>query len=710
MNRFVSFLGALSVACAAPLAVAAAAEAAPLSTVTVERVMAEKLPSVSDVQWLGNGQLIGNLSLDGHSVQTVWPLEGGHSHVLAPGEGGRLSPDGKRFIAREGEDWVVREMQGARRELARVPGAYGENGSGRMAWSRDSEQIALVQDVATLAVPPAKVLTENGARIEDVGAQADARDAGGFASTTITVLDLRAPDKPRRFPFIGRLNALDWGAADDLYFVVQPFWNTGGKTPSTAVQVLQHGEVREVFRVKGIMQAIGARISPDGRWMSVICDIDNQVWEDFTSLLVVDLSNGKTRRLTRDKYVTGDSARWARDSSGLYFSARDAGWRQLYHVDLLGKVTALTDSPTVKREMQISPDERRLAYAATDGLGKLELRVMDLKTRRDQQVAVLDDPSTRYRLGRFERVKYPAPDGLNIAAWVIYPPDFDPSKKYPMYVDVHGGGPAQYLLLMAPISIGLASGPLAWHAWAARGYVVFVPDFRSAGDYGPGVASARYRSGDFNGIEADTRDIEAGTKWMLERPYIDASRVALFGLSAGGARINRLLTRGSIYRAGVMDDAIAAGVLPEFIETMSGPFAGTTASMSFWNGMVGKFSEKPQAYLGGFLFDGYKSTAPTLILVGGDRNKGALNPLSAEVLFSMLRRNGVPTRMLRYVDEGHGFSTPASATHAFEQVAGWFARYMDMATDANGKILFDGGRVKGLGSNVSELRQPATSR
>ncbi len=705
MNRLISFLGAVSLACAAPLSTAA--ETATRPTLTLERLLAETPPGISGLQWLDSSHVTGSLSAGGKSVQNSWPLDGGLPGVLAAGEKGRVSPDGKRIIARENGDWVVREMQGARRELARVPGAHGDSPRGWMAWSRDSQQIALVQEVRALAVPPSKVQTENGVGIEDVGARAAERQAGDVTGA-ITVLDLGAADKPpRRFPFTGWLQALEWGASDDLYFVAQPLWSTGGKPLSTTVQVLQHGEVHEVFRVNGVMQGIGARISPDGRWMAVICDIDDQSWEDFNSLLVVELATGKTRRLTRDKYVTGDSARWAPDSSALYFSARDGGWRQLYRTDLLGNVSALTSSPVHKRDMELSPDERHLAYAAYDLSGKIELRALDLKSRRDQSLALLDDPASRYQMGRFEQVKYPTPDGLDIAAWVIYPPDFDPSKKYPMFIDVHGGGPASPLYPLAPGSRSGAASPLGWQVLAARGYVVFVPDFRSSGEYGPGVAAARHRSNDFGGIEDDVQDIEVATKWMLERPYIDASRVGLFGASAGGARVNLLLTRGSMYRAGVMHDAIGAGVLPDYIVSSSGASAGATDTMGFWNAMVGKFSDNPQAYLGGFLFDGDKSRTPTLILVGGDRNKGALNPLSAEVLFSMLRRNGVPARMLRYVDEGHGFSTPATAGHAFEQVTGWFAKYMDMATDSNGKILFDGDHVQGLPGSASESREPA---
>ena len=666
-----------------------------LPILTPELLTAETPPSVSGLQWKDSKHIVGNLKVGKESTQRIWSLDGGPSQVVASGES-RDSPDGTRVVSLEGENWVVRETAGARRVLARVPAEYGKNLLGLMAWSRDSRKIAMAQEVLAQSYPPDTVSVDNGVRYVDVGMQAEARDAAGIFTSTITVLDLDRPEAPDRFPFAGRLLALEWGTSNELYFVVQRLWNTGGKPLETVVQRLKDGEAQDVFRVGGIMQGISPRISPDGRWLSVTCDIDSPKWDDFNSLLVVDLATGKVRRLTNDKYVVGSTVRWALDSKNLYYVARDGGWAQLSRVDLEGHSTAVTSSPTLKREMQLSPDGQRLAYVARDGLGRIELRAVETKGGQDHRVALLDDPTARYRLGRFERVKFPTPDGLQIAAWVVYPADFDSKKKYPLYVDVHGGGPGSYLTLFGAISALNAKGPLEWHTWAAKGYVVFVPDYRSSGDYGPGIASARHRNGDYNGMDADARDVDAGTEWMSKHPYIDENRIGILGSSAGGARVNLLLTRSARYRAGAIHDEIGAGVLPDFIGTLTGPNTGSTGSQMYWETQVGKLADDPGAYLKGFLFDGYKSKTPTLIIVGGDRNNllAALDPFSAEVLFSILRQHHVPARMLRYVDDGHGFQTPASSRHAFEQIHSWFSNHMDMATGADGRILFEGNRVR----------------
>jgi acylaminoacyl-peptidase len=86
-------------------------------------------------------------------------------------------------------------------------------------------------------------------------------------------------------------------------------------------------------------------------------------------------------------------------------------------------------------------------------------------------------------MGDFRVVSWKSFDGLEIGGYEIRPPDFDASKRYPMLVDVHGGGPGSRLYLMG----GVIGSLIERHLWAARGFVVLVPDYRTAAPYGPGV-------------------------------------------------------------------------------------------------------------------------------------------------------------------------------------------------------------------------------
>jgi acetyl esterase/lipase len=228
-------------------------------------------------------------------------------------------------------------------------------------------------------------------------------------------------------------------------------------------------------------------------------------------------------------------------------------------------------------------------------------------------------------------------------------------------------------------------GPLEWHVWAALGYVVFVPDYRSSGEYGPQVAKARYLTSDFCGIQRDAQDVENGTRWVMSKGFIDSRRVAVFGHSAGGGRVNLLLTRSHLYHAGILHEPTSSGSMATILDVTTGPSAGVRfENFGFWGSDKAtdgvSFAKNPSAYLSGFLFDGYKSTTPTLILVGNPA-KGALPPMSAEVLFSMLRQYNVPTRMLRYTNDGHNPLNAASSLSEFNEVRAWLERYIPAHPD-----------------------------
>lgn len=147
--------------------------------------------------------------------------------------------------------------------------------------------------------------------------------------------------------------------------------------------------------------------------------------------------------------------------------------------------------------------------------------------------------------------------------------------------------------------------------------------------------------------------------------------IALFGHSADGGRVNYLLTRSKLFAAGIIHDPIPAGGLGLNLDMITGHATGRRLIGSLYRHSV---TEAPDAYSGGFLFDGHRSTTPTLIMVG-DEAKGATDPLSSEVLFSLLRTTGTPTRLLRYPDGGHNPGSDASALHRFQQVEAWLNRY-----------------------------------
>jgi dipeptidyl aminopeptidase/acylaminoacyl peptidase len=253
-----------------------------------------------------------------------------------------------------------------------------------------------------------------------------------------------------------------------------------------------------------------------------------------------------------------------------------------------------------------------------------------------------------------------------------------------MIVDVHGGGAGSRLYLYAPLTVGVSRGPLEWHAWAALGYVVFVPDYRSTGDYGSEVITARYQAGEIDAI-GDIEDIVSGTRHMMDQGFVDRSRVAILGHSAGGKRVYILLTQHDLYAAAILSESIPPDPLSNFINLATDEFTGGYPAGIYREFYGGELSDVPDRYKMNFMFDSYRNKTPTLIMVGNEA-LGGVDHMSNELLYSILKQHNVPTRMLKFVKEGHTYSRPESAKLAFEVVRRWLEVHMPNRRAASNRM------------------------
>jgi dipeptidyl aminopeptidase/acylaminoacyl peptidase len=651
--------------------------------ITMEAALGRKAPDVSDVGWFdGSSALIGSWKEPGAATSSleVWDLETRDRRSVGNGRSPSVSPNGQWLVYLDGVRWILMSLSAGTTVPLGEEAPFDPIVYTPPAWSRDSRYVAIM---GTLRPPPAPLDVEpedhDGVRVLDVGRVADGPATAGDDRPGLMIIDVREPGRTYSVP-IEETHAyyVEWGGGHELYLVaMQGFWN--GTAPYTALKRVTVPElaISEVYRMPdAFMQSAVPKVSPDGRLVALALDVDNRRWDDFVSLAVVDARSGELIRITREHYVVPRSYAWSADGESLYFVGRFGGLDQVFRAGLDGDPERITVGERRHYGLQISPDGEWLSYQTEDGYGRKDIRVRSLASGEERVIAVLSDPAAEFSLGEFRHVRWRSTDGLDIYGFLFLPPDFDPAARYPLYVDVHGGGPGARLYLMGPLSVALAATPLEWHAWAALGYVVFVPDFRSSGEYGPQVAAARYaaRDWDWGGIVKDAEDIESGTRWMLRQDYIDRARVAVFGHSAGGARVNYLLTRSKLYGAGIIHDAIPAGALPMTLVFMSGRKTGVGFDESYLSGGL-RIKEDLAVFTDGFLFDGYKSVTPTLIMVG-DPDKGAIDTLSSEVLFSMLRQYKIPARMLRYVDEGHVAVSIASARHRYREIKRWLETYI----------------------------------
>jgi dipeptidyl aminopeptidase/acylaminoacyl peptidase len=247
-------------------------------------------------------------------------------------------------------------------------------------------------------------------------------------------------------------------------------------------------------------------------------------------------------------------------------------------------------------------------------------------------------------------------EGFHVQGWLMLPKDYDAAKKYPLIVEVHGGPAA------AVMSRWGGGGGLSATAFSALGYFVLEPNPR--GSYGQGEAFTQANRKDFG--YGDLRDILAGVTAAEAKYPIDDSRVGITGWSYGGFMTMFAVTQTQRFKA-----AVSGAGLSDWLS-----YYGEN-SIDQW--MIPYFGasvyDDPAVYAKSSAINYIKQArTPTLVVVG-DRDGECPAPQSFE-FWHALRDEHVPTELVVYPDEGHGFVNPAHRRDVMDRAVEWFAKYM----------------------------------
>ena len=247
-------------------------------------------------------------------------------------------------------------------------------------------------------------------------------------------------------------------------------------------------------------------------------------------------------------------------------------------------------------------------------------------------------------------------DGFDVQGWLLLPKNYDPGKKYPLIVLVHGGPAA------AVQSRWGAGGSLSAASFSQQGYFVLQPNPR--GSFGQGEAFVQANRKDFG--YGDLRDILAGVDAAEKKYPIDDKRIGITGWSYGGFMTMFAVTQTHRFRAAVSGAGIA-------------DWQSYYGENSIGQWMIPYFGasvyDDPAVYAKSSAISFIKQVkTPTLVVVG-DRDGECPAPQSYE-FWHALRDEHVPTQFVVYPNEGHGFVNPAHRRDVLDRAIAWFARYM----------------------------------
>jgi dipeptidyl-peptidase-4 len=257
------------------------------------------------------------------------------------------------------------------------------------------------------------------------------------------------------------------------------------------------------------------------------------------------------------------------------------------------------------------------------------VRVID-----ENRVAALGD----YNLSRPEFLQVGTRDGFVMEAMMIKPPDFDPSRRYPVYQFTYGGPHAPQ------VRNGWGGSQYMYHQLLAqKGIIVWICDNRTASGKGSESAWPLYR----NLGELELRDIEDGVSWLKQQPYVDASRIGIHGWSYGGYMTSYALTHSTSFAMG-----IAGGPVTDWRDY----------DTVYTERYMGRPEENPE---------GYRKSSPrffaanlhgALMLVHGTIDDNV--HLANTIQFAYeLQKAQKPFQLMLYPKSRHGVTDPALVKH-----------------------------------------------
>lgn len=659
-----------------PLATAWPAEAA---TFTATEMM--KLQRLSDPQVSPDGRLVlytaTQVDLPGDSRNNdLWvvPLAGGEPRRLtshpASDTRGRWSPEGRRIAfvsAREGgsQVWVMDAAGGEPRKVTSLP-----TGAGGVLWV----------DGTTLLVT-SDVYPECGGATYDAACQQQKKDAAGKPSSARVYDQLLYRhwdtwDDGRRTHLL--VVPVDGGAARDLTpgaRDVPPFSLGGSDDYAVSPDGREVAFVRkddpveatstnaELFvapiaggaarKLSGRPGYDGApRYSPDGSRLAWRAQARAGYESDRWQLMVQDRRSGAVRNLTEtlDRHV--ESFAWSPDSRTLFFVAAEAGREPVFAVPAAGGPVRRVAEGTFG-EIQAAPSGALVATKVSL-THPAEIYRIEPAGAPVALTHANDSLLATFGLNPGESVTYRGAAGKDVQAWIVKPPRFDPARKYPLLVLIHGG----------PQGVWPDGWSFRWNAqvFASAGYVVLMPNPR--GSIGWGQEFIDDVNADWGGRAYE--DILRGTDFAEALPYVERGRTAAAGASYGGYLINWIAGHTDRYKALVSHDGVFD--LPSMY--------GATEELWFveWE-FKGPFWDQPEIYARWSPSQHVKNFRTPTLVIHGERDHRV--PLEQGLgMFTALQRRGVPSRLVVFPDENHWVLKPANSVRWYDEVLGWLERWL----------------------------------
>jgi len=567
-------------------------------------------------------------------LTSVKPLHSEHSAVFSP-DGRQVAWLSDAAKTQQLELYVQRVAGGAAKKLTNLTGFLSTP-----RWSPDGNRLAvLFTENAPRAAGPLEPSTKDSGVVEEK-----------FYEQRLTLVDPRTGDAKSITPADTYVYEYDWapdndhfaytaakGNGDNNWWVAQLFSISAGS-----------GEIRQVY--KPALQIANPRWSPDGKRIAWIEGVMSDEGSTGGDIFNVATSGGPAENLTPGRKTSPSWLKWLPNGRILFTETVDSS------VALSTLNPAAKEIETLWRgdeslragddPVAVSNDGKTLASVRSSWAQAPEVWAGPVGEWTERTHA---NGALKPLWGKTEKLHWTS-DGFDISGWLMYPVNYDASKKYPIVVSVHGG----------PASAKRPSWPAGFDmsALSSQGYFVLFPNPR--GSYGAGEAFTKGNIKDFG--YGDLRDLVAGVDKAIATASVDGDRAGIAGWSYGGYMTMWTVTQTNRFKAAVAGAGISnwqSYYGENLIDQWMIPYFG--ASVYDDPGVYARSS--PMTFI-------KQVKTPTLILVG-DSDAECPPPQSYE-FWHALKTQGVKTKMVIYPGEGHAIQKPEHSRDILDRTIAWF--------------------------------------
>ena len=602
------------------------------------------------------------------SALWIMDLDGKNQRFLVKGSSPRWSPDGKRvaFLASgEPSGNQIHVLFMADRSVTQI--THTEQSPSGIRWSPDGSKIGFSMQV------PEKVKFPIELPPRPKGAK------WAPTPTIITRLSYRRdrrgynPSGFRHIFVVDSTGGTPRQVTSGDFNHGSPSWHPDGETiyfsglrVEDASWHVRESEIYKVNVASGKITQVtdrpgpdsGPVISPDGRRMAYRISPKNKDTYNVPNIRIVSIGDESTKPQTVEMDRQPSSLTWTADSGTLYATYRDHGTSHLWAIGKDG-----TRDRVTKGQIQFRlSDVGRQGHLIGTVRGPHEpgdIWITDRTGKSKRLTHVNADVLEGVTLGEVEEINYKSHGGLDVQGWLIKPPDFDPKKRYPLILQIHGGPHGMYGVDFS----------FERQNHAANGYLVLYTNPRGSVGYGKKFGNEinnAYPSYDFD-------DLMNGVNAVIARGFVDEKNQFVYGGSGGGVLTCWIVGHTKQFAAAVSMFPVTNWI--SFVGTTDGPYWYTNFKKLPWEDIEEHWRRSPLKYVGNV-------ATPTMLITG---ELDLRTPMAqTEEFYQALKLRKVDTMMIRVPDEYHG----AAGRHVSNQlrrilyVRKWFKKYRtDLASE-----------------------------